>query len=45
MFLRFMAALSELDIFFTLPSPPFQHFVPFTTDWARLEGELLALFI
>ena len=39
------ALLAELDIFLILPSPPFQHFVPFTTDWARLEGELSALFI
>ena len=27
------------------PALVFQHFVPFTTDWARLKGELSALFI
>ena len=40
-----MATLTELDIFFDSTQPSVLALRASTTDWARLKGELSALFI
>ena len=44
MFFKFMAALLELDIFLISTQPFVLALRASTTDWARLKGELSALF-